>query len=116
MNTYEEKTLPLWDDGRKKNVALRNIRTGKKYSFELEHSFVVGSNQEYCDLQITAEDRYMSRRHLRFICDSGTVFVEDLQSKNGSRLNGRLISSRMRVRTGDTLKMGRSEFEITVGM
>lgn len=113
MDDYnEEKTISLWDDHSKRSVTLRNIQTGRKFSFVLKSSFVVGRNKERCDMQITTEDRYMSGRHLRFINDEGEVYIEDLNSKNGTRLNGKLLLSKTRIRKGDILKMGRSEFEV----
>lgn len=113
MDTYRsENTISLWDDNSKQSITLKNLQTGKRYSFVLKRSFVVGRKKESCDLQITTEDRYMSGKHLRFINDGASVYVEDLNTKNGTRLNGRPISSKAKIRRGDILKMGRSEFEV----
>lgn len=115
MGTYRsENTISLWDDHSKRGITLKNLQTGKRYSFVLKHSFVVGRKRELCDLQITTEDRYMSGKHLRFINEGEAVYVEDLHTKNGTRLNGKPITSKARIRQGDILKMGRSEFEITL--
>lgn len=115
MDTYNsENTISLWDNNNRSGITLRNIQTGKRYSFVLKHSFTVGSNKNFCDLQITTEDRYMSKKHLRFIKKEDGIYAEDLNSKNGSRINGKTISSRVRIKKGDILKIGRSEFEITI--
>lgn len=115
MGTYNsEKIISLWEDDSRRAVTLKNLHTGRRYSFVLKYSFTVGSKKEFCDLQITADDRYMSRKHLRFINEEDGVYVEDLNSKNGSRVNGKLISSKTRIRQGDILRMGRSEFEVIV--
>lgn len=114
MDTYRsEDTIPLWEDESRKKITLRNVQTGKRYSFVLKYSFVVGRAKEACDLQLTEEDRYMSGRHLRFIKEGDHICVEDLNTTNGTRLNGRQITSPCRVRCGDVLRMGRSEFEVT---
>lgn len=115
MDTYNsEKTISLWENGGRRTVTLINLRTGRKYLFEIKNSYTVGSKKEFCDLQVTTDDRYMSKKHLRFINEADGVYVEDLHSKNGSRVNGKLISARTRIRQGDILRMGRSEFEVIV--
>lgn len=115
MDTYQsEDTISIWDEESKKKVVLKNLKTGERYSFVLKHSFTVGRRKESCDLQITREDRYISGKHLGFFNDKGRIYVEDLHSKNGTRLNGRLLSARTRVHRGDVLKLGRSEFEVFI--
>ena len=116
MDNYEsEKTISLWDDGSRKCVTLKNIQTGKVFTFVVKHSFIVGRVSKYCDLQITASDRYMSGRHIRFINEEGGLCIEDLNKKNGTKLNGKPVLSKVRIRQGDILKMGRSEFVVTFG-
>jgi pSer/pThr/pTyr-binding forkhead associated (FHA) protein len=51
-------------------------------------------------------DRNVSRRHARFTRSNGTVFVEDLGSLTGTRLNGEPVGSRRRVRPGDLVEIG----------
>lgn len=116
MDNYEsEKTISLWDDGSRKCVTLKNIQTGKVFTFVVKHSFVVGRVSKCCDLQITTSDRYMSGRHLRFINEDGGLCIEDLHTKNGTKQNGKPVLSKVRIRQGDILKMGRSEFLVTFG-
>jgi pSer/pThr/pTyr-binding forkhead associated (FHA) protein len=108
----EENTISLWGNEGKRDITLKNLQTGKRYSFVLRHSFIVGRKKEYCDLVITEDDRYISGRHLRFLNEDGGIYVEDMHTKNGTRLNGKPLSSRTRIKKGDILKLGRSEFEI----
>lgn len=113
MNTSPcEDTFFLWDSGSRKKITMKNRQTGQTYSFELKESFIVGRNKTDCDLQIGAQDRYMSGKHLRFLKSPEGVYVEDLGTKNGTRVNGIKILSRTRIRRGDVIRMGRSEFEI----
>ncbi len=51
-------------------------------------------------------DRDISRRHARFTRSSGTIFVEDLGSLTGTRLNGEPVGSRRRIRPGDLVEIG----------
>lgn len=51
-------------------------------------------------------DRNVSRRHARFVLASGAVFVEDLGSLTGTRVNGEPIVGRRRLRPGDLVQIG----------
>lgn len=51
-------------------------------------------------------DRDVSRRHARFVRASGAVFVEDLASLTGTRVNGEKIAGRRRLREGDLVQIG----------
>jgi hypothetical protein len=53
-------------------------------------------------------DPAVSRRHLRFVRRQDELFVEDLRSSNGTLLNGRTVTSPIRVRDGDTIQVGES--------
>lgn len=112
---HSERTISLWEEDDRKCITLKNQQTGKRYTFILKHSFVVGRVKAYCDLQITEDDRYMSGRHLRFINEGKNVCVEDLNTKNGTKLNKRPVISRVKIRHGDILSMGHSSFEVLIG-
>jgi hypothetical protein len=51
---------------------------------------------------------YISREHFRIILDNGTYFIEDDRSKNGTWLNGELITGkgRQRLKDGDIIDVG----------
>jgi predicted component of type VI protein secretion system len=51
-------------------------------------------------------DRNVSRRHARFVLQSGSVFVEDLGSLTGTRVNGERITGRRKLREGDLVQIG----------
>lgn len=51
-------------------------------------------------------ERNVSRRHARFVAQNGAVFVEDLGSLTGTRVNGERISARRRLRDGDLVQIG----------
>lgn len=66
---------------------------------------VIGRGAE-CDLRI--DDSLSSRRHARIDWVGGSAFVEDLESKNGTRLNGQgirraALSSNDQIQIGETL-------------
>jgi predicted component of type VI protein secretion system len=51
-------------------------------------------------------DRNVSRRHARFLRQNGSVYVEDLGSLTGTRVNGERIAGRRRLRPGDLVQIG----------
>jgi pSer/pThr/pTyr-binding forkhead associated (FHA) protein len=51
-------------------------------------------------------DRNVSRRHARFVLVNGSVWVEDLGSLIGTRVNGERIGGRRKVRQGDLVQIG----------
>jgi len=51
-------------------------------------------------------DRNVSRRHARFVRQNGSVFVEDLGSLTGTRVNGERIAGRRKLRAGDLVQIG----------
>jgi len=58
------------------------------------------------DVTYRMADRNVSRRHARFVRQSGAVYVEDLGSLTGTRVNGEKISGRRRLRAGDLVQIG----------
>jgi predicted component of type VI protein secretion system len=65
---------------------------------------VVGRAPEGVTFRLT--DRNVSRRHARFVLQSGAAFVEDLGSLLGTRVNGERISAKRRLREGDLVQIG----------
>lgn len=55
---------------------------------------------------IRLTERNVSRRHCRLVKQNGAVFVEDLQSYNGVKMNGVRIAARTPIAEGDTVAVG----------
>lgn len=73
---------------------------------------LVGRDATTC--RITIFDTLISRRHARIHCDGEAATVEDLGSRNGTRLNGVPISGPHGVRDGDRIGIG--SYELVVGV
>lgn len=58
------------------------------------------------DADLLLLDPDVSRRHARFETDGDAVFLTDLQSSNGTALNGRQIGESIEVRPGDQILIG----------
>jgi diguanylate cyclase (GGDEF)-like protein len=65
---------------------------------------VLGRSQ---DLGIRLSDEGVSRRHARLVLDAGRAFLEDLQSVNGTYLNGEPCKVAL-IKDGDRIQLGPS--------
>ncbi|WP_029430679.1 DUF3662 and FHA domain-containing protein [Blastococcus sp. URHD0036] len=59
------------------------------------------------DADIRLPDTGVSRKHVDVVLDSGTAFVEDLGSTNGTLVNGRRVT-RQALADGDVIRIGHS--------
>ena len=55
--------------------------------------------------QVVLDDGAVSRHHAEIVADGGRFFVEDLQSRNGTEVNGIRISERTVLRDGDAIRI-----------
>lgn len=69
--------------------------------------FVVGRHSAVCDR--TIDDSTLSRRHCRFSARGGRLFVEDLNSLNGTLVGGEDLApfTPVPVREGQVVTLGR---------
>ena len=72
--------------------------------FPLAEGETVAGRDEGCG--ITFDEPSVSRRHARFLVQDEVVTVEDLNSTNGTRVNGARVTSPVRLHPGDTIKIG----------
>jgi pSer/pThr/pTyr-binding forkhead associated (FHA) protein len=56
----------------------------------------------------------VSRRHARITVEEKDLFIEDLESMNGVQVNGNRIGERTRIRPGDIIRIGESEFVLSL--
>jgi hypothetical protein len=73
---------------------------------ELSNTKITVGRREDCDLYIP--DRYVSRRHLQVVSANGKWFVQDLNSTDGTRVNGQpivaqVLKNRDQIALGNTL-------------
>jgi len=58
------------------------------------------------------DDKTLSREHSQFYLDHGRVCVRDLDSKNGTYLNGALLKQPAALKPGDRVKIGVATFTV----
>ncbi len=91
------------------------IKTGKTSEQNIETSIIsslIVGRSDTCDIYI--DDTKLSRQHFVIENDNGTFYVTDLQSRNGTMLNGIRINSRQQINSGDKILAGLSDIMITI--
>jgi hypothetical protein len=75
--------------------------------FDLIGGLSIGRSKE-SDVRI--EDRYASGIHVRVFSREGRYFAEDMNSTNGTLLNGATLKGEAELMDGDTVQIGDTEF------
>jgi diguanylate cyclase (GGDEF)-like protein len=87
------------------------LKTGKRrYLLRPGKTYTIGRNP---DNDIFFSDRKVSRSHAKLAWDKDTFLIEDLNSKNGTYINGKKISS-ARLANKDSLRTGNVELQFLV--
>ena len=77
--------------------------SGESEEFAVEGDRAVLGRHPDCDIMLDAAS--VSRQHAQILKQNGDYFVEDLHSRNGTFVNGRLIQGRHPLQDGDRLKI-----------
>ena len=75
----------------------------------IERPLVIGRRGE-CD--VVLRDDAVSGRHARISWDTDSWQVEDLNSTNGTYVNGRRVTRPIRLKTGDALRIGNATWRV----
>jgi hypothetical protein len=60
--------------------------------------------------EVRIEDSYASGRHARLYDRDGHVYIEDMNSTNGTYVNGRRLGTQQLLRPRDRIRIGDTEF------
>jgi serine phosphatase RsbU (regulator of sigma subunit) len=83
---------------------------GTPFDFAFEGESVVVGRSIESDLVV--DDPFLSRRHFRLFRAGGTLFVEDLGSRNGTLLNDRPVLTATPVQPGDVVRISASTLTV----
>lgn len=93
---------------------LRTVKNRAAVSLHLNGAYrisgrgiVVGRGKR-CD--IIADDMYLSAAHFRIWCESGKWYICDLNSKNGTYLNGTRLAGEKQLKYGSEIAFGQLKF------
>lgn len=84
----------------------------KGQRFDLIGGLSVGRSKE-ADVRI--DDRYASSIHARVFARDGRFYVEDMNSTNGTLLNGATLQGEAELIDGDAVQIGDTVFRLEVG-
>ena len=93
-------------------MAVRGGGLGSGERFDLIGGLSIGRSKE-ADVQI--DDRYASSIHARVFSRGGRFFVEDMNSTNGTLLNGATLQGEAELIDRDTVQIGDTAFRLEVG-
>jgi pSer/pThr/pTyr-binding forkhead associated (FHA) protein len=83
---------------------------GKSWTFERE--ITIGRDDSVADACV-ALDRYVSRKHALVRVEEGTILLSDLQSRNGTKLNGQPVETETQLVAGAPFVVGRTVLRVT---
>ncbi len=84
------------------NALLVELPSGSRIFLKKDKT-VIGRNP---DNDVVAGGKYVSRRHCAVVRKGAGFFLEDLQSSNGTFVNGVKIGETVRLRNNDTISLG----------
>ena len=84
---------------------------GRTYEREIIHELIIGRNPA-CDL-VVLEDDEISGRHCKLVRKDDSLYLLDLDSTNGTLVNGAPFTGMYRIRTGDLILLGRTELRVS---
>lgn len=86
------------------------IPTGGGEDIPLRKDRVLVGRREDCDIVLRFNN--VSGHHCRLILDSGYWFVHDLDSRNGTKVNGYRVTHRKRLDPSTILSIAKHQYEI----
>jgi hypothetical protein len=90
-------------------IGLQIAGFGGSERYEGPCPLVIGRTHE---ADVVLGDPEVSRRHARLECENGIVYVRDLESSNGTFLNGRRVNEAIEVRRGDEIDVGTTRLTV----
>jgi hypothetical protein len=93
-------------------VVERGGGLGQGERFDLIGGLSIGRSKE-ADVRI--DDRYASSLHARVFSREGRFYVEDMDSTNGTLLNGATLQGEAELIDGDSVQIGDTVFRLEVG-
>ncbi|MCA9299965.1 MAG: FHA domain-containing protein, partial [Phycisphaerales bacterium] len=87
-------------------TVLQGPDKGRKFELPNHEPQLIGRSSE----ALPISDNTVSRRHAELTPDDGIWWIRDLESQNGTYVNGIRITDRTRLRSGDQIRVGSSLF------
>ena len=85
---------------------------GHKYGVKTDAPILIGRSEE-ANIRIAYDD-YCSRKHAKLYWEGNSCYIEDLNSTNGTFLNGVKIAAVTELNNGDLIKLGNTEMVVSI--
>ena len=92
-----------------KLVCLSGMNKGEEYELS-EGNNTIGRSEENT---ICVFDKKSSRHHCQVILKADAMFIEDMNSTNGLRLNNTFITGTVPLKIGDHIRLGQTVFLVS---
>ena len=94
---------------------LKLLNQREQLNFKIEEAYTLDKSLSIgrgSDNNIPLSDPFLSKKHVLFTLKEGQVFLEDLNSRNGTFINGNQVKKNEGIclTDGDKIKMGNIEF------
>lgn len=95
------------------HIELWHIHYGYPVRLDFSSSMVAGRDSLCQHTKMIPVDRTISREHILLYGQGGSLWVQNLSSKNPARINGNSFEKSQRLQPGERLGLGDSEYLIT---
>lgn len=114
MTGNGEDTFCIWGSRNTYNIVMTDTHSAvKSFQVPLERSIIVGRKQGVCNI-VLDYDKSVSNRHCEIAVRDGKFYIKDLQSSNGTFVNGSRVISEVEIFSGNIVKLGRLEMKFEV--
>lgn len=99
--------------GYESNTYLKLINRKEEFSFKVQEQYYLSNNTTIGrddSNDIVIKDNFISKSHAQIIKDEDLYFLEDLDSANGTYLNGQQIFDAIELKDKDMIDIGQVEF------
>ncbi|MBT9778507.1 FHA domain-containing protein [Clostridium sp. MCC353] len=109
-----DSTQMLWDDKRKYVLCLADQKNlARTFECPLAQSVVIGRKPEACQM-VLDYDKSVSGRHCEIFIKNGKFYIRDLNSSNGTFVNGSRVLTDAEVYSGCILTLGRLTLKLEI--
>lgn len=108
------QTYMIWNNRNTYHIVLTDMHSmAKTFQAPLEQSVIVGRKRDMCGIVLDYE-KSVSGKHCEINVQDGRFYIRDLQSANGTYVNGSKVLSDTEIFSGNILKLGRLELKFEV--
>lgn len=106
---FEDILLISTDDG-----AESRLKINGDALIRSDNGQIIGRSAQHADYVLNLET--VSRKHLRIVVKDGKIYVEDLNSANGTAINGNALAvgQEYELKSGDALKIGLATYSVNL--